>query len=121
LARDRDVSRNTGFDQSGPITVVTHFEIVGAPAIEKATLQTQPLSGRRWRAVRQPIVPPESHAADHLGGCSNYRISVRGIKNTSDGRPFEPTHDREEKEQETEWIGKIAGIKCVAPKRIDPE
>jgi hypothetical protein len=71
--------------------------------------------------VRGRIVPPESHAADDFGGCPDDRISLRGIKNTSDGRPFEPNQDREEKEQEAEWIGKIAGIECVAPKRINPE
>src|SRR3954454_15540818 len=82
------------------------------------TLQTQPLSVRRWRVVRGRIVPAESHAADDFGGRLDDRIiSLRGIKNASDSPPFEPNHDREEKEQKAGYGGKIAGIKRVAPER----
>ena len=59
-------------------------------------------------------MPPESHAADDFGGRLDDRIiSLRGIKNASDGPPFEPNHDREEKEQEAGYGGKIAGIKRI--------
>ena len=63
-------------------------------------------------------MPPESHAADDFGGRLDDRIiSLRGIKNASDGPPFEPNHDREEKEQEAGYGGKIAGIERIAPER----
>ena len=63
-------------------------------------------------------MPPESHAADDFGGrLDNRIISLRGIKNAPDGPPFEPNHDREEKEQEAGYGGKIAGIERIAPER----
>ena len=63
-------------------------------------------------------MPPESHVVDDFRGCLDDRIiSLRGIKNTPDVRPFEPNHDREEKEQEAGYGGKIAGIERIAPER----
>ncbi len=56
-------------------------------------------------------MPPESHAADDFGGRLDDRIiSLRSIKNASDGPPFEPNHDRDKKEQEGGYSGKLDDI-----------
>ena len=59
-------------------------------------------------------MPPEAHAADNFGGRLDDRIiSLPGIKNASDGAPFEPDRACEEKEQDAGYGSKISGIERI--------